>query len=146
MAQILQPYELSISSVDNSPHEVLLDLFYSLERLKSTTDDIFGKIEKRVVDERDRINQINTRVGACKKIVDSIRGKQTATTIFSTAKFPAPKKLPAYPTLLSQVIESPSPHRDVEDDVIYYPPNAKQSVVGNSEATEESLLLLSRLP
>ena len=54
MAQILQPYELSISSVENSPKEVLLDLFYSLERLKSTTDDIFGKIEKRVVDERDR--------------------------------------------------------------------------------------------
>ena len=59
MAQILQPYELSISSVENSPQDVLLDLFYSLERLKSTTDDIFGKIEKRVVDERDRINQIN---------------------------------------------------------------------------------------
>jgi hypothetical protein len=145
MAQIIQPYEVSITSVDVSPQEVLLDLFHSLERLSGTVDDIFGKVEKRVMDERNRINQINSRVDACKKVVDSIRGKQTATTIFSTAKFPAPKKLPAYPTLLSQVANMPDPHRDVEDDVAYYPPSAKQSVVGNAEATEESLLLLSRL-
>jgi WAS protein family homolog 1 len=145
MAQILQPYQIGITQGDTSPDETLLDVFYSLERLNGTIDDIFGKVEKRVVDERDRINKINTRVEECRKIVQSIRGSKKATTIFSTAKFPAPKVLPAYPTLLSQVSDTPTAvYRELDENTTYYPPLAHESVVGNEEKLEESYLIYGR--
>lgn len=145
MAAIIQPYEVALTSNDLSPKEVMRDMLYNLERLDNLIDDVYKKVEKRVGDEQDRINQINTRVSSCKSMIDKVRGKQTATTIFSTAKFPAPKKLPAYPTLLSKVTVMDPPHRDAEDDTVYYPGMAKQSLVANPDAADESLLLLSRL-
>jgi hypothetical protein len=103
MTQILQPYEVSIVNADVEQHETLNDVFYSLERLDSTIDDIFGRVERRITDERSRLDQINNRIANCHAKVNDIRGSKKATTVFSTAKFPAPEKLPAYPTLFSQV-------------------------------------------
>jgi hypothetical protein len=41
----------------------------------------------------------------CQEKVKQIKGSNQAITVFSTAKFPAAKKLPDYPTLFGQVIE-----------------------------------------
>lgn len=105
MAQILQPYKAPVVYNDLSQNEVLGDMFYSLENLSGTINDIFSRMEKRIADERRRVDQIKARVATCKSKVESVKGTSQATTIFSTAKFPAPKNLPSYPTLFSQVTE-----------------------------------------
>jgi hypothetical protein len=105
MAQILQPYKIPVVFNDLSPEETLGDAFYALETLSATIDDIFGRIEKRETDERRRVDHIRNRVTVCKSKVDQVRGSKKATTVFSTAKFPAPKTLPSYPTLFSQMHE-----------------------------------------
>lgn len=81
------------------------DAFYALETLSATIDDIFSRIEKRISDERIRVDQIKSRVANCKNKVDQVRGSKKATTVFSTAKFPAPHALPMYPTLFGQMHE-----------------------------------------
>ncbi len=105
MAQILQPYKVPVIYNDLSQSEVLGDIFYSLENLAGTINDIFCRMDKRIQDERRRVDQIKNRVATCKSKVESVKGTSNATTIFSTAKFPAPKNLPSYPTLFSQVTE-----------------------------------------
>ena len=145
MTQILQPYEVAVIHSDVETHESRLDILYSLEHLDSTINDIFGRVEKRITDERTRLDQINNRIATCHTKVNGIRGSKKATTIFSTAKFPAPRKLPGYPTLFSQMAALPSAHREAVDDVHYYPPDASKSIVGNDATTEENLLLLTRM-
>ncbi len=105
MAQILQPYKVPLAYGDLSQAETVRDIFYALENLSGTIDDIFVRMEKRIQDERKRVEQIKTRVSTCKGKVDLVKGTNKATTIFSTAKFPAPKALPPYPTLFSQLTE-----------------------------------------
>ena len=105
MAQILQPYRVPVVYNDLNPEETMGDAFYALETLSSTIDDIFNRIERRISDEKRRVDQIKTRVAVCKGKVTQVRGSKKATTVFSTAKFPAPKLLPLYPTLFSQMQE-----------------------------------------
>lgn len=145
MAQILQPYECALVNNDVTNDETLHDLFYNLDRLNGTIDDVFARIERRVNDERHRLSQINTRVATCQGKVNLVRGSNRATTVFSTSKFPAPRDLPAYPTLFSQMTESLSPYRDMDDDAQYYCPNPVRSVVGSTEGTAEAMLLLGRI-
>lgn len=47
--QVLQPYEVSLVSYDLTSNETLCDVFYSLEALSVTVDDIFNRIDKRLV-------------------------------------------------------------------------------------------------
>jgi hypothetical protein len=52
MANIIQPYELNLIGADVSQAEIYLDIFYSMERLSSTFDDIFARIERRTNEEK----------------------------------------------------------------------------------------------
>ena len=74
-----------------------------------------------------------------------MRGSKSAITVFSTAKFPAPKELPSYPTLYDNMHTMPSPYRPIDDEIIYDPAEPRQSVVGNRELSQEVSLLYSRL-
>ena len=103
MSQILQPYDVAITNYDLEAAETIHDALYSLQRLSDTVSDIFGRIERRLADERNRISSINARVSTCQGKVQLVRGSNRATTVFSTAKFPAPKALPLYATLFSQM-------------------------------------------
>ena len=145
MAKILQPYELPLVEYDVSEDETLLDVFYSLERLSGTFDDIFLHIDKRLNDERNRLAKIHERVSSCQTKVSKVKGSKRATTVFSTAKFPAPKSLPAYPTLFSQTTDMPAPFRPVNDEVRYLPPNPRKSVIQDKELLSEVHLITGRL-
>ena len=100
MALILQPYEIPVVYADLSNEEVILDIFYSLDRLSSTLNDIFGRVDKRLGEEQSRVSKINARINTCYKKVQLVKGSNKATTVFSTAKYPAPKSLALYPTIL----------------------------------------------
>jgi hypothetical protein len=105
MALILQPYEIPVTYGDLSNEEVILDIFHSLEKLSTTLNDIYGRVEKRLGEEKLRVSKINSRISTCYKKVQVIKGtNKQATTVFSTAKYPAPKSLALYPTILSGVV------------------------------------------
>lgn len=99
---IAQPYQVTLVNNDLTSEETLLDVFHSLEHLSTIVSEIFTKIDNRVEAEKTRISYIKARVAVCQKKVDQIRGSNQAITVFSTAKFPAPKNLPMYPTLLQE--------------------------------------------
>lgn len=101
MSKTLQPYDVALVNCDLDGPETLSDVFYSLNQLSVTIDDVFGRIEKRLNEEKNRVSVINDRVGTCQKKVELVRGSNRATTVFSTAKFPAPKTLPMYNSLFS---------------------------------------------
>jgi WAS protein family homolog 1 len=102
MTNVLQPYQVALINNDLTANETLFDVFHSLDHLSSIVTEIFQRIESRVNDEKNRLNQIKARVDVCGQKVQQIRGSNQAITVFSTAKFPAPKQLPLYPALLGQ--------------------------------------------
>jgi WAS protein family homolog 1 len=71
----------------------------ALMQLSNTVDVVFQRIEKRLTDERQRVTKVNERVATCHGKINTVRGSNKATTVFSTSKFPAPKYLPAQPDL-----------------------------------------------
>jgi WAS family protein 1 len=58
--------------------------------------DIFSRIQRRVGEEKQRVAAINGRVESARLKVKSIAGSTKATTVFSTAKYPAPRRLPDF--------------------------------------------------
>lgn len=136
---------MSIVHADLNSPEVLKDLFYALNHLSTTIDDVFTRIEKRIGEERKRVDQIKSRISSCKVAVDKVSGSARATTVFSTAKFPAPKMLPSYPTLFSQINAMPSCYRDVEDEDLYTLPMTKDSLLVNRDLEVEVTGILYRL-
>eukprot|EP01036_Dinobryon_divergens_P044295 gene44295-59092_t len=119
MSQILQPYNLPIVYNDLTQEEVLRDVFFALQTLTGTIDDVFGRIDRRVSDERRRVDAVKVRITACKQLVAAVKGSNKATTVFSTSKFPASKALPLYPTIYSHLQEMASPYREIEDNICY---------------------------
>jgi hypothetical protein len=105
MSQILQPYEQFLSSSELSNDQIINDLFYSLEKLNEIFTSISSRIYKRIEDEDNRIMMVNNRITTCHNKVQSVRGSNKATTVHSTAKFPAGKSLPPPSTLFSTFIQ-----------------------------------------
>ena len=105
MALLLKSYNIPVVYNDLDQSETLNDVFYALDNLSSTINNIFNKIDSRITNERIRLDHIKVRINTCRLKVSLVRGSQNATTVFSTSKFPAPKSLPSYPTLFSDVIE-----------------------------------------
>jgi WAS family protein 1 len=145
MASTIQPYEASYVHGDLSQPETLKDLFHALDHLSGTIDDIFSRIETRISEERKRVDSVNTRIAACKSKVDKVRGSRKATTVFSTAKFPAPTALPVYPTLFSHISARPSSQRETEDDLEYTMPPTSESCIGDTDLEQELMAITYRL-
>ena len=88
---------------DLNQNEIYNDISYTLETLTIIMNDVFNKINYRIINEKNKLDTIKLRINKCKLKVDEIRGSQNATTIFSTAKFPTSKILLSYPTLFSEI-------------------------------------------
>lgn len=96
--------------------------------------------------ERNRLQLVNSRVATCLSKIQMVKGTNRATTVFSTAKYPAPKELPQQSTMFSILGEEiDSPYPDIIDDVHYLPAEPKKSSIGNADLTSEILLVFSRL-
>ena len=144
MSQILQPYEVSLTHNDISIDETYQDVVHSLLQLSKTINDIYNRIDKRIDNEKERLNVINNRIAICNSKVLLVRGSNKATTVFSTSKFPSSKSLPLYPTLFTQVSENPDVYRPIDDDVQYFAANPKDSPLYHKELMNEVQNLLSR--
>ena len=136
MARILQPYEQFVVSNDLTSDHVLSDIFFSLESLTDTINNVFEKIGKRIDEENMRVRLVNERVTTCQNKVKHVTGSNKATTVFSTSKFPAPKNLPPPHTIFSQNIsQTVITYPEAEDDLYYGPADSKKSSLFNPELT-----------
>ena len=127
--------------------------------MNGTIDSIFSRIENRLTDEKKRVGDLKKRVFNCKGKVDQVKGSTKATTVFSTAKFPAAKALPLYPTLFSQVneviclqmtintplLEISNPYREIEDEVQYILTNPEDSLLQHPGLAAEVTTMLFKL-
>jgi WAS family protein 1 len=104
----------------NHPKDITLDdVLHSLKVLQNTFDVTIAKISTRVSQERARITQVNTRVDVCYSKVQLIRGSNRATTVFSTAKFPAPKSFPYLSQIFGIQGDIPNPYPEPNDSTTY---------------------------
>jgi WAS family protein 1 len=80
----------------------------ALNYLSTATDEVFGRINGRVAEERGKISDLSSRIATAKAKVDRISGeKQRATTVLSPAKYPAPKVLPNWKPLYHDISSRP---------------------------------------
>eukprot|EP01039_Chlorochromonas_danica_P009125 gene9125-10074_t len=140
-----QSYQIGLAHNDLTRDETIQDLLYSLQHLSYIVDDMFSRIDNRVKDENLRLQNVKHRVSHCQLKVQKVKGSNQAITIFSTAKFPGPKKLPPVGTLFNQSTIVNTPYRDVLDDITYLPADPIESMVGNNELASDICTIASRL-
>ncbi|RYH19731.1 hypothetical protein EON65_25620, partial [archaeon] len=140
-----QPYLVALVHNDLTTPETMQDMLHSLEHLGFVVDEMLNRIDKRISQEKDRVNNIKQRVATCQLKVQKIKGSSQAITVFSTAKFPAPKVLPTCTSLFSQHTDVRTPYRDVIEDVHYLPATYGESVVGNTELAVDVYAIANRL-
>jgi len=148
MTEVIYPYEIPLLAADLTTDEVYNDLIHSLNHLSHTVNDIINKIDKRINSERNRINDINNRIVICqKKVLLVKKASNRATTVFSTAKYPAPKTLPLYASILRGSLNDQrlSVFREVQEDFVYHPGPLRRSLIGNTELSNEVVTIYSRL-
>lgn len=109
MTEVKSSYQLAIAYANLETSETLQDTFHALEHLNSIFTEVIDKIGTRVKEERHRIENIKKRTAICQDKVQQLRGSNQAVTVFSTAKYPAPKSLPPTYTLFGQITEVRTP-------------------------------------
>ena len=72
-------------------------------------------------------------------------GSKRATKIFSSAKFPAEKKLPDVAVLYHNVLPQDVQHSEDDDDVIFQPGDRKNSPLANQQLNDGLYSLLTRI-
>jgi len=77
------------------PQEAVHQICDALEHLEHVIDSTFARIRSRVTEESGKLDKIGTRIGVAQAKVDKIATAFTskATTVYSPAKYPAPKLL-----------------------------------------------------
>jgi len=114
-----QAYGIPVIFQDLRQEEALLQMFDSLEMLEKTMNDVYEKVATRVSVEVDRVSRVRQRLAVAKEKLTIIKGNEKATTVFSPAKYPAPRVLedfvPMYNSIhpLSRIVH---PDYDLDDD------------------------------
>jgi len=94
-------YRIPVLLTEVSPAEGLMQACDALQQLDHIINDVFGRIQKRINDEKTKIASVVERVGKAQEKVTQIGANPNrVTTIFSTAKYPAPKVLPDFARVL----------------------------------------------
>ena len=106
------------------------------------------KISHKVGTENARLADINERLDFAQRGIASITGQSSrATTVFSTAKYPAPKELPNYERLHvgAHALELPKPYADAQEGESYALADPKLSSLSASHQSQEVLELFQRV-
>lgn len=131
------PVEVPLVFNDLKQNLTLEDTLHALTQLQEAFDHTMYRLESRVADEKARLTNINARTAVCLGKVNSVRGSNKATTVFSTAKFPGPKKCNPSPSTFVDPEEFPSPFPEPDDDTHYSIPQPELSSVGNRAQSQE---------
>ena len=79
--------------------ELVKDMLAQLHHLDNIVNTVFSNITTRIAAEKTRLSTLNRKCQTCRGLITSLQGSTKAMTVFSTAKYPAPTKLP-YPYTL----------------------------------------------
>ena len=106
-------YEVTALLTEVSPQEGLLQAFDSLQTLDAAINDVFNRIQSRISSERAKITAVVGRVARAQAKVAEVGANSTrVTTIFSTAKYPAPKVLADFKRVLDVDLSAVPPPAD----------------------------------
>jgi len=98
----VQTYSVPLVLPSLRREESINQIVDSLEYLEKVSKDIFTRISNRVAENKERLAAINHRADLAQARIEKIKGIKKATRVFSSAKYPAPKKLEPYKSLYSE--------------------------------------------
>lgn len=97
-----QSYNVPTIPPDLRREETILQIADALEYIDKIANDVFGRISRRVVENKARLQKVNDRVSLAQARVDKLKGSNKATKVFASAKYPAEEEQANYETLFSQ--------------------------------------------
>jgi len=148
----MQPYNVPIVSHDLRQEEFVLQIADTLEYLENVTEDIFGRITKRVQECQQRLDIVNKRTDSAQAKINALKGSKKAIRVFSSAKYPAGELAEVYQSIfdldndLKEIkrtqTEISSKHKtanlnSIKDKLQFYSVNIKQK--NDGEKTGEGL-------
>eukprot|EP01080_Neovahlkampfia_damariscottae_P007834 gene7834-12308_t len=109
-------YEVDIV-YQNDKFENMKQMLDTLENLQRVTEEIFGRIEKKVSSHKKKLETIETRTQAATQKVKTLSNRNQATTIISSNEYPK-RKYESYssPLIQEEVHFKPIHHKKVKND------------------------------
>ena len=95
----MQPYNVPIVSHDLRQEEFVLQIADTLEYLENVTEDIFGRITKRVQECQQRLDMVNKRTDSAQAKINALKGSKKAIRVFSGAKYPSGELAEVYQSI-----------------------------------------------
>ncbi|CAK4084196.1 unnamed protein product [Aphanomyces euteiches] len=127
---------------------VVKDVIRHLVHLDSIVTDVFVRIGNKVQAEKERVKVIDKRINECQNKVNAIieRGiSNKPTTVFSTAKYPAPKVLPSMKGLYSDKPYEEHPPLAISDPTTHFLPAEAPTPGQRQQLVAEVLDLFERI-
>ena len=139
----MEVYKVPLVSSNLHPHEMILQMADTMDYLDAVSNEIFSKIDARMRESRQRIQNISQRVDVAQHKIGLMSGSRKATRIFSSSRFPAtlqstaPKllsqsDLPPMVTLTSGTLGHSSEDVQVDNDAMFYPAHHTHSSSGTN--------------
>ncbi|RLN55189.1 hypothetical protein BBP00_00008614 [Phytophthora kernoviae] len=124
--QTSQVYAIDRVYGDLQPQFVVKDVLKALSQLDSVVGDVFNRLVHKVSQEKERVSAVDKRIQVCQAKVNALTARRTSnkpTTVFSTSKYPAPKKLSLPKTLFHDkpYADAPPLVPDADDDTHFLP-------------------------
>ena len=100
---VTQTYNVPVIAPDLRKEETIKQIGDTLEYLEKVTNSIFSKIGARVEENHTRLKNINDRINLAQAKIDTLKGSNKATRVFSSAKYPSSDDIEQYHTVFQQV-------------------------------------------
>ena len=116
--QVHQVYSVPAAFDDLGGADGMLQAMEGLKILQNVMDDCFSRVSSRIAEEKSRLGSLNQRVATAQLKIQAVRGSKTATTVYSTPKYPASDALKLHKPVTSGMPfqEYPVPAEDDKDD------------------------------
>ena len=138
---VQEPIEVGLACRDLNTPNAICDVLESLQHLNRLVDVVFGNVAGKIAEETARLDDVNGRLNAAQTGITNITGQSRATTVFSTAKFPAPKTLPDYERLHvgDYTAALGKPYMEPDEEKMYTVGDARASPLASGNQVQQLL-------
>lgn len=84
-----QLYNFPVISLNLRQEETVHQIADALDYLNDVVTDIFRRIDNRIAENRNKLQQLNRRTAVARAKIEKLTGSNKATKVFSSAKYPA---------------------------------------------------------
>lgn len=81
-------FEIPIIQPDLRHEEAILQSLNALDYLNQVIGTVFDRIDKRIADNQQKVQDINHRIGIVNSKIDCLKDSKKAVTLYSTSKYP----------------------------------------------------------